>query len=535
MNLARHAIRKPIAAIGLLVGASCVASCSDPFHIDTTPKGGEIEDCAASSDWLPDTPPVALFKPLPHPETECPFYRGGWQNFLIAMQPAAPNGTPALLSYPTIDTVFQSSQPHAATRSVLGDIKQAGGRQILVDQNGNSLYYGIHVNQEFKDFIAANGLQTADAIRSAPATTPNLFFPAGVVEFKSAWQIVEGDDAAVAAQTADFISVDTTVPTLSVDPTTHLMIEDRDTPRKVTVRLLAIHVVFTLPGHPEFVWASFEHSAGTPDASAIDGTRDVAPIHPGDTNPDPSDPYITKDMTDIADTDFLLYKAHTIAKLANQAVDETVLSASFDPATQKFANQQTSIYRAYPASKSNTTDADDAITSLNHNVEAVFAQAVASNTIDPTVDKRGHYRLVGAQWMDKPEYFAVDSPLQNDDSSPFAQAPSSGGVGIGKMAFDMNIQADGSDSKYSILAGEDRLSSTAMESFTQPPGSFPNCLSCHNTQAINSNGVPCARDSTGIKLVEPGLLNVSHVISQFLLEECQGSTPPAWCATSKCQ
>lgn len=524
------AIRLPLWAFGALA----LASCSDPFHIDTTSTGGALEDCAASSDWLPTTPAISQFKPLPHPATECPFYRGGWQNFLIAMQPTDSQGTPALFSYPTIDTVFQSSQPHAAVRSALGDIKQAGGRQILVDQNGNSLYYGIHVNQAYADFIAANGLQTADAIRAVPTNAPDLFFPAGVVELKSAWQVVEGDAATIAAQTADFISANTTVPTLSVDPNTHLMIEDKDTPRPVTVRLLAIHVVFTLPGHPEFVWASFEHSSGTPDASAVDGHRDVAPIHPGDMNPDPSDPYITKDTTDIADTDYLLYKAHTIAKDANLAVDETTLSANFDQTTQTFTGQQTSIYRAYPASKSNTVDPDDAITSLNHNVEAVFAQAVAANTIDPTVDKRGHYRLVGAQWMDKPEYFAVDSPLQNDDTSPFAQPPSADGVGIGQTAFDMHIQADGSDSPYSILAGEDRLSSTAMESFTQPPGSFPNCLSCHNTQAINSNGVPCARDSTGIKLVDPGLLNVSHVISQFLLEECQGSTPPAWCATSKC-
>jgi hypothetical protein len=518
------------------IGVLLLASCSDPFHIDTTASGGgALEDCAASSDWLPNTPAVDMFKPLPHPVTECPFYRGGWQNFLIAMQPVDAQGTPAIFSYPTIDTTFQSSQQHAAVRSALGDIKQAGGRQILVDQNGNSLYYGIHVNQAFSDFIAANGLQTADAIRNAHTATPNLFFPAGVVEFKSAWQVVEGDAATIAAETANFISLKTTVPTLSVDPTTHLMVEDRDTPRQVTVRLLAIHVVYTLPGHPEFIWASFEHTTGAPDASAVDGHRDVAPIHPGDVNPDPTDPYITRDETDIADTDYLLYKAHTIAKQANLAMDETALAASFDPTAQKFMNQQTSIYRAYPASKSNTVDADDAITSLNHNVEAVFADAVASNAIDPTVDKRGNYRLVGGQWMDKPEYFAVDSPLQNDDSSPFAQPPSQGGVGIGKPAFDMHIQADGSDSPYSILAGEDRLSSTAMESFTQPPGSFPNCLSCHNTQAINSNGVPCARDSTGIKLIEPGLLNVSHVISQFLLEECQGSTPPAWCASSKCQ
>ena len=161
-------------------------------------------------------------------------------------------------------------------------------------------------------------------------------------------------------------------------------------------------------------------------------------------------------------------------------------------------------------------------------MEALFAQAIAASSIDPAADKRGHYRLVGAQWMDKPEYFALDTPLQNDDTSPFAQPPSPGGVGIGKGPFLMNIQKDGADSPYSILAGEDRLSSTSMESFTQPPGSFPNCLSCHNTQAINSNGVPCARDGTGIKLLEPGLLNVSHILSQFLLEECQGSTPPGW-------
>ena len=75
----------------------------------------------------------------------------------------------------------------------------------------------------------------------------------------------------------------------------------------------------------------------------------------------------------------------------------------------------------------------------------------------------------------------------------------------------MDIRANGSDSPSSILAGEDRLSSTAMESFTQPPGSFPNCLSCHNTQAINSNGVSCARDSTGIKLLDPGLYATAEV------------------------
>jgi hypothetical protein len=46
---------------------------------------------------------------------------------------------------------------------------------------------------------------------------------------------------------------------------------------------------------------------------------------------------------------------------------------------------QTSIYRMFPASKSNTTDPDAAITSLNHNVEVLFKS-------HPD-DVRGSYRL----------------------------------------------------------------------------------------------------------------------------------------------
>ncbi len=59
----------------------------------------EPEVCPASEDWLPNTPPLEMFQPLPHPATECPFYRGGWQNFLVATQPDA-DGRPALLDLP---------------------------------------------------------------------------------------------------------------------------------------------------------------------------------------------------------------------------------------------------------------------------------------------------------------------------------------------------------------------------------------------------------------------------------------------------
>jgi hypothetical protein len=413
-------------------GAACVAlslfavvhlACTDPTKPNFDPLEVEGEEiCEASADWLPTTPELPQFLPVPHPAGECPFYRSGWQNFLVAMQPTGADGHPAMLDFPTIDTTFAHTKTHPLTRSYLGDIKQAGARQILVDQNGNTLYYGIAMNQAFKDFVLQNKLDTPDNLRKYPTDHPNLIFPPGVVELKSAWQIVEGDAASVAEQTKDFISMQTTVPTLHQDAVTGAISEDRDTPIPVTVRLLAIHVVSTLVGHPEFVWASFEHSTamstGMSDVKAADGQRDVAPIGPVDLNPDPVD--LNRSVTKPADAakDYILYKKNTATNVASKPFDS---EAQMHLVQQKFLNpdmtpQQTSIYRMFPASKSNTTHPDDAITSLNHNVEALFNQAKANGTLRSN-DKRGNYRLVGAQWMDKPAYYDIDIPIQNDPTT----------------------------------------------------------------------------------------------------------------------
>src|SRR5262249_7242442 len=100
--------------------------CDDPTF--TEPPPFEEVICGASVEWITGTPArpgfprdVLQYKPLPHPGSDCPFYRGGWQNFLTATQPDA-TGRPAFLDYPTIDTIFE---PHpTGPRSYLGDIKQ---------------------------------------------------------------------------------------------------------------------------------------------------------------------------------------------------------------------------------------------------------------------------------------------------------------------------------------------------------------------------------------------------------------------------
>jgi hypothetical protein len=367
----KNLLTAPLFVSAGALAVALVSGCSDPFSFDPSltnealsAEEEEEEICPASEEWLPSTPPLDMFQPLPHPAGECPFYRGAWQNFLIATQPDA-EGRPAFQFYPSIDSMFVSTKPKnpPGQRAWLGDIKQAGGRQIVVDQNGRSLYYGIHVNQAYADFMAENRLTTVADVQNAD---PKLFFPAGVVEFKSAWQDITDEPAQAYAT---YIQTTGLVPRLSKGPQGEIL-EDRNDPIERRMALLALHVVYTYPGHPEFIWGSFEHSTGAPDTSAKDLKRDVAPTFELQ-NPTDEDPDNVRITQPVSANDFVLYKGGTPANRANQPIAEANLN--LDAATQSFPGQQTSIYRMFPASKSHSIDADAAISSLNFNVGQLFA------------------------------------------------------------------------------------------------------------------------------------------------------------------
>jgi hypothetical protein len=351
----------------------------------------------------------------------------------------------------------------------------------------------VHVNQAYADFVSSNGLTTLEAVQAAD---PGLFFPAGVVELKSAWMDITDQPA---ADYVNYITTTTTLPTLSTAADGQI-IEDRDQPRTARVALLGLHVVYTLPGHPEFIWSTFEHTTGSPDVDVRDAKRDVAPTWTGDN------PGAVSATDVVSDRDFKLFKAGTPADQANLAIAEAELS--LDEATQTFTGQQTSIYRLFPGSKSHTIQPDPTLSSLNFNVGQLFA--LKASTLN-RLDKRGFYRQIGSVWMDKPQYFALNVPLQNDLSNPLIAADAE--------AAGLDLAENGDDSVYSLLAGEDRLSNTAMESFTQAANSFPNCFSCHNTQAVTARGVSANRDANSPVLLGPKLINISHVFSQFVREE----------------
>jgi hypothetical protein len=590
-----HARARELAAFALAI--SSLAACKDPLPgfsarsvaastVDASPPVATAptvnEDCPMGENWFPTTGPVPMFQPLPHPDTECPFYRGAYQNFLVAMQPDA-SGKPAILRYATIDDAFTSATPHAVRntsgRAWLGAVRQAGRRQILIDQNGHTLYYGIHLNQAFVSFLKANNLQTVAGIQNVD---PTLSFPPGVVEYKSAWVDIDpGDfpggkvppptndpnDKTDPGDYSNYITTMAWVPHLSQDPTTGTVKEDPNHPRLIKVALVAIHSVFTLPGHPEFIWGSVQHvnlQATDAVASAVQGVPVLgAPDCQPDTTQLPdlaTDPDNTRVSAPVSPYDYLLYKGGTPENQANAAYADNQLQ--LDEASQSFKNAPTSVYRMFPGSKSQRIGPDTAIVSLNANLTAFAAKQASGGS--GKVDPRLNYHLVAAVWLDKPALFTVNQTFQNDGTSPLWQAGAAGNplpalnegttcgtpLGPNGASGDVStantvagcvtrkdlLQADagaslsdvvmndlvtnGTDSPFSILGGEDRLSSTAMETFTQAPDAFPNCFSCHNTQPVTTNGTPQSHDPTSaLTITKPALINVSHVFSEFVLQE----------------
>jgi hypothetical protein len=267
----------------------------------------------------------------------------------------------------------------------------------------------------------------------------------------------------------------------------------------VKVALLALHVVFTLPGHPEMIWSTFEH-VGVNGGKLV---RDNAPE--AKDNPD-----FTPGDTPISADNFPLYKAGTLASEANQPVKDAEFKADlqyWDSQSQSFTKGktvQTSVYRPFPGSKTNGSKSnpdhseDSEVIAVNNHVTEMFEDAKAKGLIGDS-DQRQNYRLVGAIWLDQP---VLGNHTFNCGAS-------------------FNIDEDQStDDVNQTIAGEGRLGSTAMESFTEYDGGAPNCFSCHDANVVVHNGQP---------LIGKARLNVSHVLSKYVSSQNGSAT------VTKCQ
>lgn len=158
---------------------------------------------------------------------------------------------------------------------------QALGSQVLMAQNGSLVYYATMVNDVFAYFLTGvrNGAIPApggnvgnakfpttqaeldDIIAFAIANgkpSPNPFPDpeALAVEVKTSW--VKADTL---SDPSRYITMQATIPTYDTTNPNEWIPNGQET---VQLAMVAIHVVGSTKGHPEMIWASFEHINNTP-------------------------------------------------------------------------------------------------------------------------------------------------------------------------------------------------------------------------------------------------------------------------------
>jgi hypothetical protein len=207
---------------------------------------------------------------------------------------AASNGSPLLLNESgplrsttgavinlAPETVLVNGKPTLLTTSggvVETEQGQALDSAVLMAQNKSLVYYLLQVNDVFAYFktgaadtkitpaptqfpTAQDMLDkiTAVATQAPPPFTKPQFPKKGIaltMEIKSAWVETTG-----LANVNDYITIKTTIPTYTQTPT----IWTPSGSRQATLALVGMHVVGSANGHPEMIWATFEHVNNTPN------------------------------------------------------------------------------------------------------------------------------------------------------------------------------------------------------------------------------------------------------------------------------
>jgi hypothetical protein len=133
---------------------------------------------------------------------------------------------------------------------------QAGSNAVLTDQKGQWVYYSSAVNQDFYDFVVQGNYYTLLGLLNAQAATT---FPDGTLETKTAWRIAVKDGTTyIPDAEKSYFTIDAQV---CKDASCQSYVP-------ATMALVGVHLVGKVKGHPEMVWATFEHKDNAPDCTA---------------------------------------------------------------------------------------------------------------------------------------------------------------------------------------------------------------------------------------------------------------------------
>lgn len=153
------------------------------------------------------------------------------------------------------------------------EVDQATG-DALMSQNGSLVYYITMVNDMYAYFLSAvkggymsgNQFPVTASARDSILTYARKFgnnpLPdsnALAIEVKTSWIIADG-----LSNIKNFITMDAMIPTYDTSSDLKWIPNGQ---KKVKLALVGLHVVGSVAGHPEMIWATFEHASNSPNAS----------------------------------------------------------------------------------------------------------------------------------------------------------------------------------------------------------------------------------------------------------------------------
>jgi hypothetical protein len=396
----------------LIAFGLCVSFAWAPFGLASEPP------CTVPASWLSGAVP----KPEPgkfESSSNCEFHQIAWHYFLWLTEEVG-EGT---LRFQTLfsEEALAPETPNAKNED-LHLVFQAGSLGILVDQSGRATYTEIFINDVYRDFVQHNKLYDPDVLKNFDSKTT---FPVGSLSLKASWKLLENGEAPKGRYTtrAD-------VRKLATQDGKIVILPKGEVQKNVPVALVGLHIAIVVEGHPEAIWATFEHVDNAPNMYAGQ-TMDA----------------------EISERDYTFYKAKTLAKDVNQNNAPII---RLDAATQ-LLSPVTQVARQYPYGGGSSSNQNN-IASINQSVAAGMTSSVWKN-----------YMEVGAVWLLGEVVDNVLVPKENvlvPNWSPKVKTSPS-------------------------ITGSTTLSSSVIETFTQNVSSQNDCFSCHNTMALTD--VPADR------------------------------------------
>ena len=382
--------------------------------------------------------------------TDCVFHEWSWEAFVWATAMDS-NGQPRFLGLGNLDAIGKSStaakgtkaplvlkprnvKPRGAQQDLQGD-QQAGSNGLLVDQNGQVVWYSAHANPLYYNLV-----QKYYGAQAFAKASPTLQFPVGAAVFKASWQIVPDGTKPTAVFTTPAL-----VPLLVANSNGGVTIDQTKT-RPVTVALVGLHVVGVTVNHPEFLWGSFEQVQNAPDLADPNGYNSPTPV---------------------SSNGFTFYAANTPANACNPS--STSASVTLTDPVKQTLSPITNVFRQYAYGGESTWGVQE-IDNLNSQ-----SQSALSGMTNPAEHIWANYKLIGTTWISgntlQPGDGTLNSQaigsldLANATLETFVQGPQN----LGTNANCFACHNTGANSSYNIPGKDINLSHKVLEPMFNNP------------------------------------------------------------------